>query len=261
MARTRKRHVQQPLPFRGHGGKRPGAGRPPNGDRAGEPHARRPRLTSSQPAHITLRVASDVGRLRTRDMYHAVRIATHVASARDDFRIVHLSIQHDHIHLIAEAGDRMALSRGIRAFEISAARRINTVASRRRHAPRRGRVFPDRYHAHIVDSPRAARHALRYVINNWRKHGEHERREARSWLLDPFSSGLSFPGWKELEDQLWRWRPPDGYLPLPVALPRTWLLREGWRRAGGISLFDVPGGTSAPRRYRRQPSAAPRNEH
>ena len=72
-------------------------------------------------------------------------------------------------------------------------------------------------------------------------HGEHERRDARGWLLDPFSSGLAFSGWKELERQLWRWRPPDDYVPLPVALPRTWLLRAGWRRAGAISLFDVPG--------------------
>ena len=241
MARARKHYVQQALPFRTHGGKRPGAGRPPKGDRAGAPHERRPRLAPSQPVHVTLRVASDLGRLRTGHMYHAVRAATHVIATREDFRIVHLSIQHDHIHLIAEAADRMALSRGIRAFEISAARRINAAASRRRRSQRTGRVFPDRYHARILSSPRAARHALRYVMNNWRKHGEHERQDARAWLLDPFSSGLAFTGWKELEGRLWRWQPPDSYVPLPVAAPRTWLLRTGWRRAGAISLFDSPG--------------------
>jgi hypothetical protein len=27
---------------------------------------------------------------------------------------------------------------------------------------------------------------------------------------------------------------------MQVALPRTWLLREGWRRAGSISPWDTP---------------------
>ena len=37
-----------------------------------------------------------------------------------------------------------------------------------------GKVFPDRYHAQIIRTPRQARHALAYVLNNWRKHGENK---------------------------------------------------------------------------------------
>ena len=237
----RKRHVQEEMKFRTWGGARPGAGRKPKGKKAGEKHGKRPRLLPSQPVHVTLRVEKDVSKLRTRDMYRAIRYATLAVAEREDFRICHLSIQNGHLHLIAEADGRMPLSRGVRAFEISAARHINAAASKRRSTPRRGRVFADRYHARALNSPKSVRNAIRYVVNNWRKHGEDKKSFAQGWLVDPFSSGIRFQGWFELEDQLWMWQPssPD-YEALWVWLPKTWLLKVGWRRAGPISVHDVP---------------------
>ncbi|HTR51893.1 MAG TPA: transposase [Kofleriaceae bacterium] len=247
MARARKRHVQQSMTFRSHGGARPGAGRKPNGSRAGQPHARRPPVRASQPVHVTLRVAPDIRQLRTRDLYHAIRRATLAALRRDDFRIVHLSIQHDHVHLIAEADGRLHLSRGVRAFEISAARQINrTISARRPARPRTGAVFPDRYHARVLNSPRSVRAAICYVVNNWRKHGEDRTALLRHYEIDPFSSGISFTGWRELEGRAWLWQPPPSYEPLRVRRPRSWLLAHGWRRAGAIGVRDVPGASSRP---------------
>jgi REP element-mobilizing transposase RayT len=189
MARPRKRHVQQVMELRTHGGKRPGAGRKPNGVKAGQPHAQRPRLRASQPVHVTLRVAADLRQLRTRDLYLAIRRATVAVACRDDFRIVHLSIQRDHLHLIAEADGRLELSRGVRAFEISAARHVNRAVSRARRSRRSGAVFPDRYHARILKSPTSVRNAIRYVVNNWRKHQEHRAALLSEFPIDPFSSG------------------------------------------------------------------------
>lgn len=182
-----------------------------------------------------------------------------VVLRRSDFRIIHASIQSNHIHLIVEADDQSALARGIQAFEISAARRLNAVEPRRnwsvprkrsqvvalgaprprrrtRRAQRHGVVFPDRYHAEILRSPRRARSALAYVLNNWRRHREDKASYAANWSLDPFSSGVSFTGWKE-----GTWKIPGGHDPLPVCAPQTWLLREGWKKWGTISVFEVPG--------------------
>jgi len=233
MARPRKRHVQQQL-FR-HGGKRRGAGRPPKGPRSSERHKRRPMLRASEPVHVTIRLARDIRNLRTRDLYRAIRFATYAIAERqqDRFRIIHMSIQRNHLHLICEASDRMALARGMQGFEISAARRVNGALVRS------GRVFPDRYHARILKSPRAARHALSYVLNNWRRH---RLDRGSSWLVDPFSSGISFTGWKELEGAVWMWKPSDPrYQPLLVFRPESWLLRVGWQQAGAIRMSDVPG--------------------
>src|SRR5882672_1747694 len=152
MARPRKRHVQTELVFRSWGGARRGAGRPAAGPRSSEPHLRRPKLLASQPVHVVMRVANDVGSLRKRDLYMAIREATITAARRENFRIVHLSIQRTHLHLIVEATDRLALARGMQGLQISAAKHINAAISGR-GVRRRGKVFTDRYHARILNSP------------------------------------------------------------------------------------------------------------
>ncbi|HTR49928.1 MAG TPA: transposase [Kofleriaceae bacterium] len=223
------------------GGKRRGAGRPARGPRPSQPHKTRPYLHARHPVHVTVRVAADVTQLRTRRLYHAIRYATYAAALHARFRIVHLSIQRDHVHLIVEAADRMSLARGMQSFEISAAKHINRAVFERRGKRRRGTVFPDRYHARILNSPKSVRHAIRYVLNNWRHHGHDRAGVAKRWMVDPFSSGISFAGWRELENSLWMWKPPPGYDPLWVWRPKTWLLSRGWERAGAISVRDVPG--------------------
>ncbi|HLL22801.1 MAG TPA: transposase [Kofleriaceae bacterium] len=246
MSRSRKVHVQQEL-FKRRGGKRRGAGRKPKGRRAGSPHARRPELDPRHPVHLVLRVADDIGSLRKRDMYRCLREAT-LAAARRQIeknaplcRLVHLSIQGNHVHLLVEAASKDALSRGMQSFQISAAKRLNRTVSEVRGKRRVGAVFPDRFHEEIITSPRQARHALSYVLNNWRKHREDTVGVSRSWKVDPFSTGALFAGWREREGELLLWPLPATYRPMFVFLPQTWLLNRGWRKAGDISYRSVPG--------------------
>lgn len=120
-------HNQLALFKPGRGGKRRGAGRPPKGPRAGSPHKARPSLSGREPVHVTLRVVSAVGGLRRPDAYRAIREATCTAARRTGFRIVHLSIQQTHLHLIVEAERKEALASGMQA-----------VPDLRRQAPQRG---------------------------------------------------------------------------------------------------------------------------
>jgi REP element-mobilizing transposase RayT len=233
---------QLPL-FRARGGARPGAGRKPRGARAGERHKTRPVHLARHPVHVVLRVVAEVGSLRRRHAYKAFREAVLVAARRDNFRVVHVSLQRTHVHLLVEADDKTALARGMQGFQISAAKQLNHFLGVMRGGPRRrGTVFPDRYHAEVITSPRQARHALAYVLLNWRKHRDDVVGRAAAWWVDPFSTGALFPDWahRQEEPMLWRW-PPE-YEPLLVRRPRTWLLREGWKRGGPlIECDEVPG--------------------
>jgi putative transposase len=258
MRRARKRHEQQGLPFLDKNGQRRGrrirvatkgkVGRPRKVG-AGSPHKTRPELKGRYPVHVVLRVHADVRPLRNRDMYKALREATFTVAKRElhfakqgAFRIVHVSIQQTHVHLLVEAAHKTALSRGMQSFQISAAKHLNRAFSVRTKLPRRrrGTVFPDRFHQEIITSPRQARHALAYVLNNWRKHAEDRTSDPR-WNVDPFSTGVLFDGWKAHADRalMWRWR--DTYDPMFVYRPQTWLLRTGWVRHGLISFTEVPG--------------------
>jgi REP element-mobilizing transposase RayT len=226
-------------------------GRPrKNPARAGSPHKARPEHKKQHPLHIVLRVAPVVGSMRKRFMYRALREATIACALRElayndvkgAFRIVHISVQRTHVHLLVEADNKLALSRGMQSFQISAAKHINREYSLKAKLVerRRGNVFVDRYHAEVIKTPTQARRTLAYVLNNWRKHREDRDGDAAYWNVDPYSSGVVFLGWKEREEEdvLWKWR--DSYDPLVVYLPKTWLLSQGWLKHGRISFDEVP---------------------
>jgi len=114
--RKRSEAGEQLVLFKKRGGKRRGAGRPPKGARAGAPHKERPFLHARYPVHVSLRVVSAVGNLRRRCVYQAIREATLTTARRENFRIVHLSIQRTHIHLLVEAATSVRSRRGCKAF-------------------------------------------------------------------------------------------------------------------------------------------------
>src|ERR1044071_1907257 len=222
--------MQLELTLNTWGGKRAGAGRPARRYRSSELHIARERFDRVRPFHVTLRAVDDARGWRTAGVYHAVRNALEAANRRDGFGIVHASIQDNHLHLISEASSDLNLSRGMQSFQISVAKRVNRALGRC------GQLFDDHYHPVAIESPTQARHSITYVLNNWRRHG---RDKGIHWLVDYYSSGPSFDGWKERNLVAL----PAGYSLLPVARPRTWMLAVGWRRAGEISVYTVPGGS------------------
>jgi REP element-mobilizing transposase RayT len=259
MAKKRKRHKQLALPKldkngQRRGGARAGAGRKRKDGtkrtRRSVPHKVRLPGKPRFPRHVVLPVLPNIGSLRKRHLYAALRMATIAVAKRElhydevngAFRIVHISIQATHVHMLVEADNKLAMSRGMQSFMISAAKQINRAYSEKLGLDerRRGRVFADRYYQEIIETPRQARHALSYVLNNWRKHEEDCRSGTETWLVDPYSSGLQFMGWKERADKDVHWRGRETYDPLVVYLPKTWLLSEGWKKSGTISFHEVP---------------------
>jgi REP element-mobilizing transposase RayT len=239
MAAARKTHVQQEL-FR-RGGKRRGAGRKPTGARPGAKHETRPELDGTEVLHVVLRAVPEVGSLRRPLLYKAIRNASLTAAKRARFRIIHISIQRTHLHLLVEADTKDKLAAGMQGFQISAARNINTVLGEGRYRRRRGRVFEDRYHLVVITTPTQTRRVLAYVMSNWRKHGEDRDSAFATWMVDPYSSGRSFPDWAELDGNTLVTPIEPTYGALIVSEPHCWLLRAGWKLAGPISAFARPG--------------------
>lgn len=175
------------------GGRREGAGRKP-GERPAIRHRSRTDFRKPLPAHVTLRVRPDVPSLRTVSIVHEIerRIAT--GCERPGFRLVHYSLQGNHAHLIVEADDRSALGRGMMAITSRLARAVNRIARRN------GRVFADRYHVHMLPTPREVHRALRYVLLNARHHATAAGPAvARAVQLDPASSARWFNEWSRAE--------------------------------------------------------------
>jgi REP element-mobilizing transposase RayT len=242
MARQRKKHIQQSFQYRTHGGKREGAGRPSKRERPSEPHAKRDDVDPRYPIHVSTRVVGGLGSLRKKDIFEAIRGATLAIFERHaGFHLVEASIQFNHLHLLVEAKNKDALSGGMQAFLVSCAKRINRALYRRTGNRRRGSVFEDRYHGRVLKTPRQVRNTIAYVLNNFRRHGEDRAPFALNWKVDPYSTGVYFMGWAELGDSPFLFTPPPRYCGLMTWLPKTWLLRVGWKFAPPISLWAVPG--------------------
>jgi REP element-mobilizing transposase RayT len=60
--------------------------------------------------HVTLRLRDGLPRLRSRRLVAELRWSFGEACERDDFRLVHYSIQHNHVHLLVEAKDQVVLA-------------------------------------------------------------------------------------------------------------------------------------------------------
>jgi len=225
--------------FRTWGGARARAGRKPTGARAGVSHRRRPAHAKCHPLHVTLRVRRGLTALREHRLFLEVRRALVAGRERFGFRLVHFSVQRDHLHLLVEAENRRALSRGLQGLSIRVARAIN------RRLRRRGKVFADRYHARALKTPRAARWALRYVLLNVRKH---EPGAVPFGFVDGCSSSAWFKGFARPAELVFGARQCRNEfrelhaLDSPVLAARTWLLTEGQCRAGPFDVDDMPGG-------------------
>src|SRR5574338_456701 len=222
---------QQEMTFRTHGGAREGAGRKPT--QPGRPclrHTPRPVTKAGYPVLVTTRVRRDVTRLRRFELCKVLRRAFAHGCRKGQFRICQFSIQGNHIHLICEASDNEQLARGIQGWAVRIARGLNGYLGRA------GSVFDDRYHLEILTSPTQTRHALCYVLQNARRHGE--RIDPRFGGMDPFSSAWWFDGWS---DDRWKLGIPPPEVST-VAEPETWLLRAGWKRSsfGLLSITEVP---------------------
>ena len=113
--RRTARGRQLRLEFRSWGGARRGAGRKPTGERAGVSHGRRPLLDARHPVHVTLRIGRGVPSLRSQRCLGVLRGAFAAGRDRFGFRLVHYAVQAEHVHLLVEAAESPALSRGVRS--------------------------------------------------------------------------------------------------------------------------------------------------
>lgn len=176
--------------------------------------------------HVTLRAERTLPSLREQRLFAALRCGLAKAS-RKGLRVLHFSVQADHVHLLVEAEDTHGLSRGLQGLSIRLARAVNRVLGRH------GKVWGDRYHARALRTPTEVRNGLVYVLQNFRKH------LPSGHGLDSCSSAAWFDGFRE--------SPPRREAPSPVVPPRTWLAAVGWKRLGLIRIGERP----APRRIRR----------
>ena len=210
------------LAFKTWGGRRKGSGRTKTGNVR---HVKREDVDFRKPLHITKRLKRGLRGLCTkgvlRDLQRAMRM-----SNKNGAHVVEFSLQTNHVHLIVEAKDNRALAKGMNALWAVFGKAI------RARLPGRGAVFSGRYYMKVIRSARYMRNALEYVLLNDSKHS------GQGPDYSEFNSAMYFAHFGKLLNRNWRaplkWASAD---PRPDFLeaPRSWLCREGWRRACAVN--------------------------
>jgi REP element-mobilizing transposase RayT len=175
---------------------------------------------------VSQRVLPDLPSLRRRHLFEVLWRSFTLACDRFGGRLIHFSVQSNHLHLLVEAEDQRGLARFMSGLKIRIARAVN------KRLGRTGKVFSDRYHARAIRNPTQARNSLAYVLGNDLRHSGR-----RAGAFDLFSSAPLFEGWAEGR-VCW----PRPLVGAPPCVPaRSWALTKGWQLAGPISLTNVPG--------------------
>ena len=155
---------QKVFEFRTWGGKRKGAGRPARERVRHLRHGKRPLLKKRFPVHVTWRMREGVWQLRTQRCFKALSRAFWQGCNRFGFRLVHYSVQGNHMHLLVEANGEKSLAKGMNGLGVRVARGLNRVMGRKGH------VLEERYHGHILKTPTEVKNARAYQLGNAHEH-------------------------------------------------------------------------------------------
>lgn len=159
-----KTQLEIGLPSRG--GKRKNAGRKRIHSQ-GVSHSTRERVTRHTPVHVNFKFNQQV-----RNTTGIKALSKAISNSRRFISIIHYSLQSNHVHLIIEAENNFLLSKGMRSLTVTFAMLM-----------RKGSIQIERYHLHVLRTPREVRNVVAYVLLNDLKH-----RGSNNIIADSFSS-------------------------------------------------------------------------
>lgn len=152
------------------GGRRPGAGRRRIHSK-GVAHRKRESVTNRTPLHINFKFRTYI---KNKDCLRILKRAI-LNSRKKGLRIIHFSLQSNHIHLIVESENNANLTQGMRSLTVTFAKGL-----------KKGRTQLERYHLHVMKTIRETKNAIQYVLFNKQKH-----EKGTSSKIDGYSSLLS----------------------------------------------------------------------
>ncbi len=136
-------------------------------------HLTREKITSSRPLHVTVKLkrADIQTKYILKALGHAICLAR-----KKGIRIIHYSLECNHVHLYAEVSNNLELSKGMQAFGVSLVKKIN------KYFGCKGSVYKHRYHLRILKSASEVKNVINYILKNGIKH------QRTRFIFDRFNS-------------------------------------------------------------------------
>jgi hypothetical protein len=121
----------------------------------GVSHRTRESVNSKRPLHVNFKYRVSI---RNKEVLKILKRAL-INSGAKGLRILHYSVQSNHMHFILEADNNKILETGMRSLTVTIAKGI-----------KKGKVQLERYHLHVLKTIRETKNAISYVLFNEQKH-------------------------------------------------------------------------------------------
>lgn len=142
-----------------HGGRRAGAGRKPQLDRAGQrihaPRTPRPAFKRNQPLVVRLNFTPEVKDLRSKKLHPGILAAIAQSDHPGTFQVVEHHVLAREVRLVVRAVDKAALAAGMRGLGARCSRAVNQVLGTR------GSALKERFELTLAETPAQASKLLR----------------------------------------------------------------------------------------------------
>ena len=161
-----------------------GAGRPAIHDR-GIRHIARDQIKRITPLHLTIKFEAKKAGIKNKNILKILHRAILIARLLG-LRILHYTLEYDHVHFLVEADNNEVLGRGMQSFGISFSKGINKIKQMN------GRVFKTRYHFRKLKTPTEIKNVLNYILGNGIKH------KHSSSILNPYNSLVAIDNFSKL---------------------------------------------------------------
>lgn len=139
-----------------------GAGRPAKNDR-GIRHIARDEFNRLTVLHLTIKIDKSKAGLKNKQtlkvMWNAIKKARMIG-----LKIIHYTLEYDHVHLLVEADSKAELGSGMQSFGITFSKGINKLKKAK------GQVYKTRYHLRKLKTPAEVKNVIQYILGNSVKH-------------------------------------------------------------------------------------------
>ena len=138
-------------------------------------HRKRAEIKKPSSLHLTIKIAKNKAGVKNKQILKVLKRAI-LKGRSAGIRIIHFTLEYDHIHLLVEADCKIKLGRGMMRFGVTLAKGIN-------HYRRdQGQVYKHRYHQRFITSRRDLKNVMNYIFHNGLKH------RTATKLLNPYHS-------------------------------------------------------------------------
>ncbi|MGZ3787001.1 MAG: transposase [Bacteriovorax sp.] len=126
-------------------------------------HTSRPFLKKPSSLHLTVKIKKNKAEMKNKSVFSLLKRAI-LNARRQGLKVIHYSLEYDHVHLLIEAENNHILGKGMQAFGGTFSKAINRMRKLK------GGVYKHRYHFRKISSARELKNVMNYIFTNGLKH-------------------------------------------------------------------------------------------